>query len=79
MDEKYTCTLYKAFYRKASNLGGSTTGLSDYIIEDHKRYENEGEASNRVKQTGLQRFLKEKEEKSPEFEEAMVNWIIDMC
>jgi len=55
LDEKYTCTLCKAFHRKASNLGGSTTGLSDHIIEDHKRYENEGEAigSNGIKQTGL--------------------------
>jgi hypothetical protein len=51
LDKKYTYTFYKAFYRKASNLGGSTTGLSDYIIEDHKRYENKGEAigSNRIK------------------------------
>jgi hypothetical protein len=81
LDEKYTCTLCKAFHRKASNLGGSTTGLSDHIIEDYKRYENEGEAigSNGIKQTGLQRFLKEKEAKSPEFEEAMVDWIIDTC
>jgi hypothetical protein len=28
-------------------------GLSDYIIEDYKCHENEGEASNGVKQTGL--------------------------
>lgn len=80
-DEKYTCTLCKNFHRTASKLGGSTTGLSDHIIDDHKRHENEGEGttSNGIKQTGLGRFLKGKEEKSPEFEEAMVDWIIDTC
>jgi hypothetical protein len=54
-DEKYSCTLCISFHRKASNLKGSTTGLSDYIIGDHKRSEDEGEGtnSNTNKQTGL--------------------------
>jgi hypothetical protein len=54
-DEKYSYTLCISFYRKASNLKGSTTGLSDHIIGDHKRSENEGEATNSTtnKQTGL--------------------------
>lgn len=80
-DEKYTCTLCKNFHRTASKLGGSTTGLSDHIIDDHKRHDNEGEGtnSNGIKQTGLGRFLKGKEEKSTEFEEATVDWIIDTC
>jgi hypothetical protein len=44
LDERYTYTLYKAFYRKASNLRGSTIGLSNYIIEDYKRRENKGDS-----------------------------------
>ncbi len=77
-DEKYTCTLCKNFNRLASRLSGATTGLSNHIQVDYKRSNNESLRATEKKQAGLNKFMKSKEE-LPEFEEAMVDWIIETC
>ena len=76
-DEKYTCTICKNFDRKASKLKGATSALASHIQVDHKRSEDAIPGTERV-QSGLDKFIKLKED-IPDFEDAMVEWIIDTC
>ena len=47
--------------------------MSNHIEINHKRREDKGEATNQVKQTGISKYLKGKEQELPEFKEAMVD------
>jgi len=76
-DEQYDCNICKNFTRKASKLSGATSALSTHIEVNHKRSKDDGINEQGI-QTDLAKFVKGKEEKV-EFEDAMVNWIIDAC
>ena len=78
-DEKYTCTICKNFDRKASKLKGLTTALANYIQVDYKRSKDtSGSSSTKRVQSSLNRFIQSKED-IPDFEDAMVDQIIDTC
>jgi hypothetical protein len=73
-NEKYTCTLCQSFHRLASKLGTLTSAMSNHIEVDHKRHKDKGEAlASQVKQAGISKYLKEKDDELPQFKEAMVN------
>jgi hypothetical protein len=77
-DEKYTCTIYKNFNRKASKLKGATSALASHIQVDHKRSENASIPGTERVQSGLNKFIKSKED-IPDFEDTIVDWIINTC
>jgi hypothetical protein len=78
-NEEYSCNICKNFSRKASKLRGSTSALSKHIKgAPHRRTEDQS-ASQVSTQTGLDKFVLAKKEDILEFEDAMVNWIIDSC
>jgi hypothetical protein len=70
-NEKYTYTIYKNFDRKASKLKGATSTLASYIQVDHKRSEDASISSIEKVQSGLNKFIKSKED-IPDFEDAIV-------
>ena len=59
-------------------LSRVTSALSIYIEVNHKYTKDDGINEQQGIQTDLAKFVKGKEEKI-EFEDAMVNWIIDAC
>jgi len=76
-DEKYTCNICKNFDRLALRLKGSTTALVNHIQADHRRSDDSSGSTEKV-QSGLDKFVKSKED-IPDFEDAMVDWIVDTC
>lgn len=81
-DEVYTCNIDPkrcVFSRKASKLHGSTTALGDHI-EKHKVFkETDPQTARTNNPTTLTKWMRTPENQLPQFETALVDWIIADC